>query len=341
MVETMPAPRTAAAPQAPARQSFSDFFFEIKIVQHRWQGTHQLKGGEVVLKDKKIEKGRTRPPSVALIPDRWNKQFNDAYRAVDKILAVYTMPFGKVGRRVVPKLVEGDFAREVAEASAALKALVDRFVAAYDQDVVAYAEDFWLPQFDDRGEYMASVGRLIPAKEELHERFSIELQLYEPTAAATGKFGVGQREVEDFYAQSRGNAQREVEAMVIEVVTGPRKQFAEALQALGAQITSRDARITTGSFTNVLNAIELCLSFSAVADDGFADRLRSLRGQIGSVVSEATQAYSGEYGNFGDTVRQHAGALNAAFSEVIATCRDEHASNSALSRFGVPLRRVR
>lgn len=336
----------ALAPEAPAAASpatpvkFSDVFMEMEIIRHRWHGSHQLAGAEITVNNIAIDKNRVKPAAIELIPKHWGKRFNAAYGRIEQLMATYTMPFGTQGKRVVPVLVAEKFALELQRAIDGIAEVVAEFSASYDRDVVAVTEEFWLPKFPDRAAYDKAIGRLIPAKQLLPLKFSIEHKLYAPTAAAATEFDVTEREARQFYAASRANAAREIEAAIAETIAGPQRQFAEALARLSAQLRDSKAKISEGSFTQLREAMALCQSFAATGHADFTAQLPALEAEINQVVGRASMVYQSGHGGFGDQIRAQAPVLQVAFDRVLASCNDIVARDEVFERFGVRARRV-
>lgn len=330
-----------AAPRQARAVNFADAFLEMKLVRRRWDGVRQLNAADVVFADEKVDKSKVKAPQVKLLPKVWNKQFSKVYSRLDSVLAIYTLPFDQIGKRIVPRQAADKFAAALLEIKVELAGLVDRFAETYDVDVVEAARDYWRPRFVDDKAYDAAIGALIPAKSELHARFSIEHSVYEPTAALASRVDVKEAELRGFYEESRANAQRDVEEMIAHVVTGPREQFAASLAKIAEQLNNKEAKIVPGSFTTLRDSIDLCLAFSATADDAFTGGLRSLRTKVDDAVSQAETVYKAGGAGFGVTLRQYSSTLNQAFAEISKLCNDEQAQAEALRRFGVAPRHIR
>lgn len=327
-------PEHAPAPPAP-KARFEDYFCQLCVRQSRWHGEHVLKGAVTVIDGNSVDKNLTKV-TIKLIPDDWMKKFNSVYGAIDSIIVCYSIPFGSLGRRILPVHSYSKFMQDFSAARARLLDTVAEFAEAYETDVVDAARETWLPKFsNDRDKYYRSIGHLLPRVADLPLKFSVDVELYEAMAAAnTDRYNVTTAELKQFLETSRNNAASAIEDAIRDAFDSPIRKLTEALSELGQSIRTPGFKIRPGSFNATLDAIRMCRTFSDVTAKHVLDKLNVFEATINRTVADGTAAMNAG-GRFADIIHANQQVISDAINSVISVVTDEKVQDEIYNKFGM------
>jgi hypothetical protein len=310
----------------------------VDIVKHRWSGEHvldpkakakvEVKGQEV--KDKLVKK------SIAcLIPKTLNGVLTPGYSRVDHVLDRFTINFS--GARAVAGPSRNQFFAELKQARAFLAECVEEFVGRYQAEVIDYNQAEWGPTLGD--DYGVVIGKLIPAVDNVGERFRYSVRNIRRLEAPSEEYKEFIRLDKELLAEVRANKRDDYEAAMDELVAGPRKVLAEALDALIHQLQEGKI-LQPKSFNAVLDAIALNRAFAGtITDTKLLATSQALEKAIdlALVDAEANKTWSMTWS---DLLSAHKGDLTAAIAPVAEAAKDSAAVEQVRRRLNERVRLV-
>jgi hypothetical protein len=326
MLDTPPLPAVAGGGDL-----FGKHLCQLVFATHGWAGRRQSKAVEATTNGEKVAADRASSPRVSLLPAELEKLVASARAGVDLALKRHTFSCDQPGTRLVSTRHSAAFVAEFEEAAARYAAAADTLVARYDE-ILAYNRDFWLSRLGgDETRYEREIRRLIPPRDRLRARFSIEYRLTGgETALARERFN--DTAVAGFFAEAADNARRHQEEMVEALVREPVAQLAASLEALEAQLAD-GKKLTPATFSGVAAAISLCRACADVIDPAVMAKITAVATQIDGVVAGA-EHHKAVGGSYTAAIKPHKKTLCGAIAGVIDACRDERAQAEALARYG-------
>jgi len=319
---------------------FDEMFLQAVFKRQRWVGKHVLKNASTVVAGNAVDKHLTKT-TVSLMPEKWQSQFNAIYTAMESIICCYSLPFDCGNRRIIPvNCYDKLMTKFIAERGRLLDTL-EEFTDVYEEEVVNAVRNIWLPKFNnDVNAYYESIGRLLPRIEDLSYRFDANVELYESTTACdTSRYSVTSLELKNYLEMSRNNAAAAIEESIRDVIDEPRKKFAQALSHLAQSLKTPGAMIRPGSFTAVLEAIQLCRAFADVTNKELLSSLGGLEALLNKTIVAGTDAMANGR-RFTDAINESRDTLDEAFNRVIAVAHDNVSNEAILRKFGVNPRRI-
>lgn len=304
----------------------------VRLRQHRWHGEHVIKKAKVAVavSEAQVDDDMIKRVSATLIPKPLRRELSLGYAAVDQVLRRFTYDFS--GSLAVSSGAIQAFFQELDQGRQRLAAAVQSFKARYETEVVAYNRAKWGPKLGDA--YDEVIGQLLPPKHELDDRFGVDVvdikKLEAPSAEYLAMAGLDA----SIIAEVKKHKAAEYAAAMDQLVEGPRRTLAEAIERLNQQLTEGEI-IRRDSFNAVLDAIALNRAFAGtVTDQTLLDTSKDLEEKIIRAIGEA-ESQKNSTNTYSDLLAGHKDGLIAALGPVVAAANDNVAVAQVRKRLRV------
>lgn len=309
---------------------FAAHFKKITFGTHTWEGRRQSGAVDATIKGEKIAAARTSKPRVSLLPEHLQSCITDARAGVYKALNRHTIACDAAGTRLLSVRNAATFLADWTFAVAKFEAVADTVAFAYDE-IIAYNRDYWLPLLGyDEVEYQRHIGRLIPSKSQMRDRFSVTFHQTEPGSAESSEYE--DAAVAEFFEAARLNAAEHQKELLDALIREPVARLAESLDALKARIAD-GKKLSPGTFSEVTDAIALCTACSDVIAPHVMASIRHIGLTISDVVDKAEE-HKSSGGAYTTKIKQHSSTLVSAIDGAMAACQDEEAQTAIRATYG-------
>lgn len=315
---------SAAAGTPSAATLFQEKFAFVVISRKRPAFVTRIDGLRILSEDKQLEADMAKS-QVTLLPEKWEKRLNAAYGAVVRIAEKRTLPFelGTVNVRVLARSSQTAFWGEVAEARQNLASELQEFLAAYDDEVLAWNRERWAAYLSP-DDYEAKIGCKLPSREQLADPKKRRLGVFIFTLSIGEEFlnAESAEEVEAEAARACAVGKKELKASIESCVGSLRERIFKAVESLASQLND-GTRLSVDSLKETHDAIVLARSFADMADPSLLVELSRMEKQLVA----ATTAAESVTGKKGDTqtaaLLAHKNGLLTAIGQLEAACQNQ------------------
>lgn len=336
MTATMSDPISQAAAKPSAAISFSEKFAFVVVSRKRPAFSIRVDGLQVTCDGQSLDEDMAKN-QVRLLPDLWEKRLNAAYGAVVRVAEKRTLPFelGTVNVRVLARSSQTEFWAEVAAARLNLASEIEEFLAAYDNDVLAWNRERWT-KFMSEEDYYAKIGCKLPTRAQLADPAKRRLGVY-VFSVGIGEDFIHTQSAEDMESAATEavlSGRKELKSSIEGCVGALRGRIQKAVESLAEQLNT-GARLSVDSLKETHDAIVLARSFADMADPTLLVELSRMEKQL----MAATNAAEAATGKKGDTqtaaLMAHKNGLLSAIGQLEAACTNPTGVRQVLqSRFG-------
>lgn len=323
-------PDKKSPPKPPQSKLMDAYFQKITFSTHIYEGRRVVKGLVATIDGtKNVSEERVTNPRASLLPKSMQSEICGARDGVYKVLDRLTLPVDSAGCRLIPLKHSEAFVNEIREAIGHFNAVADSVVDSYDE-IIEYNRAYWIDQLGlTEGDYRDRIGRLIPDKTDLRNRFWVEYRITN-TEDLSRRFESAA--MQGFFEEAAENTKKYQAEMQEAIIRGPIEQLTAALLPLREQIRT-GTKITPASFAAINSAMTVCMNFSEIVHPEIFKTVKDFALTVGKVTenAEARKVLGATYTT---AIKDNVRVLTAGIDKLVETCKNEALTAEMINAFG-------